>query len=108
MTVKEIEDKRARRLVDMNLPSWLERKCQCGAHVGIDEIIGIGVELNPKMFGNMSVSYVCDQCSSLIEMHYVKAIADPGDFAYVLSGDEAPSEPVDHRTLVESGGHNLL
>jgi len=107
--IEEIEQKRSLMISEMNLPEWLSVECgSCKSRVGTKSILSIGIDMTPKMFGNLAVSYLCGGCSSLIEMHFVKAVMGTVDIASVLGADEPPSEPVSYVDLVSSMDHNLI
>lgn len=106
--MRDILSKKAEALSKMNLPLWLVVDCTCcGKTMPVVSILGIGIELSPKMFGDVSVSYVCPYCSSLIENHYVGAMPESMDLASFLSLREPPSEPVSLEDIVSSPRSNL-
>ena len=92
----------------IGFPDWLSRNCPCcGNMMSSGSMIGIGMELSPKTFGNVSTSYVCEHCSSLVELHYVRALADSVDLASFLSSGRPKVEPVTYEEIIMSKGHNL-
>ncbi len=108
MIAEDIEKKRRLKIASFRIPEWLGYSCDCGLNMDAGSILSISIELNPKMLGNISVTYLCGDCSSMIEMHYVKAAFDSLDINSFLNLDEPPSSPVPYGDLVKSTEHNLL
>ena len=106
--MRDISSKKADAMASLDLPEWLERPCpHCEGHLPIVSIIGLGVELSPKLFGNVSVNYVCPHCYSLIENHYVAAMTESLDVESFFASSKEPSEPVMLSDIMSSPGGNL-
>ena len=76
---------------DLGLPKWLEMDCpECGARLGCDSVMDLGVVFTPVYRGDLAVSYLCKKCSSLIEMRYRSAVKHLNDLSYMLMGGDPP------------------
>jgi len=105
---RDILQKKKDKMATLGLPSWLNQNCPCcGDMMPSSSLLGFGVEMSPKTFGNVSTTYVCPHCSSLVELHYIRGLVDSVDLASFLADAEQPSEPVTYEQITMSKGHNL-
>jgi hypothetical protein len=63
---------------------------ECGAALGRDCVMDIGVVLTPVYRGDLAVSYLCKKCSSLVEMRYRRVVKHAGDLSRILLASEPP------------------
>lgn len=79
------------KIDDFQLPSWLDINCPyCKHSLPKTSVLSIGVDTSIIFFGDLCVSYVCEKCDSLCEMHFVGAFKKMPDLGYNPDVDEKP------------------
>lgn len=108
MTLNRRERSRDEAVCGFGLPTWLENACPyCEKHMPLEAILGFGVEMGPKMFGNFAITYICPSCSSMCELHYVNATPLVEAITSFLTLENEPSKPKTREQLIKSSEHNL-
>jgi len=97
----DIQKYRDRLLGDVGIPTWFVNECPyCTINMPVQSVLGYSLELTAKVFGNVSVSYCCPHCSSLVELNY-EQVAPYMTLDEFIKLDEQPSIPV-NRCDIES------
>jgi len=99
------------RMLDMHLPRKLtDLVCpNCLKQYDISSIRNIGLCLNTRNFGDISVEVFCNKCSTLETLYFRENIQTISDFGYVVKANNAiTSEPLTEEKMYSSGYNNIV
>jgi len=95
----------------MDLPEWIKglRCPHCIQKLNINGIRNIGVCLNARNFGEISVEYHCEKCGLMDTVYYRESLKDVHDFTDYVNNDKSPSsKPIVEEEMYKLGYNNLV
>jgi len=106
----EIQEFHNLMVKEMHIPSTLwERKCACGDDLVPSSIRNIGLCLNARNFGDISVEILCSGCSRLETLYFKESISNIVEFSDIVNGIvELQSEPLIEEKMYSAGYNNLM
>jgi hypothetical protein len=71
------------------------------------DILDIGIDFSPSVFGNIAVAFLCPKCGSLFETHIEYECEGFLDLLTVMTSDR-PEQLIDKQEILKSGKNRLL
>ena len=93
----DILDFHEEALGEIGIPEWIsEISCPfCEKELPLRSIYSIGIKLNTRNMGDLTVEILCDECKQMDTLYFRKEISKLVDILPLLSGERRPSsEPV--------------
>jgi uncharacterized protein with PIN domain len=83
-------------LKELGLPPWLKTlNCpSCQALLPETAIRCVGLRTNTQHFGNIAVEYICNECSTISEIHFANQVHTMADCAKFVLGAQIDAEGV--------------
>lgn len=107
----EILDFHEEALGEVGVPEWMsEINCPfCKKDLPLRSIYGIGIKLNTRNMGDLTVEILCDECRQMDTLYFRKEISKLVDILPLLSGDKQPSsEPVLEEDMYKMKYNNVV
>ena len=105
----KVEESKKARLKEFNFPDWLTCECfGCSLSLSPEDILSFEVHFEPMFLGDMSFSFFCKNCSSLMTFHLKCDVESPADVYRVLTSKKMVGHLVDRNTLLKNSTHNIL
>ena len=97
------------RIEGFQLPEWLEIRCEiCGGILARKDVLGFELNFIPIFLGNVSFSYHCPSCNSLICMHLLCDVKNLHDLTEVFDSHERKWEFVLQEKFISEHRHRAL
>jgi len=107
----EILDHHEEFLGEMDIPEWMsDIKCPfCSKDLPLRSIYSIGIKLNTRNMGDLTVEILCDECKQMDTLYFRKEISKLVDILPLLSGDKQPlSKPVLEEDMYKMQYNNVV
>ena len=94
----------------MKIPDWALFDCPfCNEKLDYNSIRNIGLCLNARNIGDVSVEFCCDKCSRMDTMYFRKASVDIAEFASMVTSSHADViPPVIEEKMFKMQYNNLM
>ena len=103
------KEARSLRLREFSLPSWLTCECSgCKLILLSTDVLSFEVHFEPIFLGDVSFSFFCGRCGSLINMHLKCDLESPADLYRILTSKEIPGRFVNRNEVCSLLEHNVL
>jgi len=107
----KVEEFHEQKILDMHLPNTiLENVCShCNEKLSITSVRGIGLCLNTRNFGEISLEVFCHACSCLETFYFREDVQTIGDFCHkVRTNDAIKTKPLTEEKMYSSGYNNIV
>ena len=95
-----LNKKRSEFITNFNFPSWLNSFCpSCNDFVYNTHLYDISIPFYSSEFGNISVYFLCSNCTSLFEIIYQAQIRNVDDISKFFSSETCPCKVVSRKDL---------
>ena len=96
------------RISKFGFPSWMAAICPtCKTELEVEHVIEAGVSFAPQFLGDLSLSYLCPQCSTMFVWHIKCNIKNVNDIVIVFSRDYLMFETQYEHILMRDLRHNI-